>query len=105
MRVWVRGCSNGVEAYLIAILFLTEMKARDDRRPLRIFGTDYDTHALLAARYRLYSAASAAALGEDRLARFFQVQSGQYRARPKLREVSSSRPTTWCRTRPSRGST
>ncbi len=87
VRVWVPGCSSGEEAYSIAILFLEEMQARDDRRPLQIFGTDIDTHALLAARYGLYSAASAAALGEDRLARFFQVESGQYRARPELREV------------------
>ena len=71
----MRGCSSGEEAYLIAILFLTEMQARDDRRPLRTFGTDIDTHAPLAARYGLYSAASAAALGEDRLARFFQIES------------------------------
>ena len=87
IRVWVPGCSSGEEAYSIAMLFLEAMRARDDRRPLQVFGTDIDTHALLAARYGLYSVASVGAIGADRLARFFQLESGQYRAKPELREV------------------
>ena len=87
IRVWVPGCSTGEEVYSIAILFLEAMEARGDRRSLQIFGTDIDTHALLAARGGLYGAAAVKGLSEARRERFFRVENGQYRARSALREA------------------
>ena len=87
VRVWVPGCSTGEEAYSIAILFMEEMERRGEARPLQVFGTDIDTHALLSARYGRYSAPSLAALGEKRLNAFFRPEGSGWRARSDLREA------------------
>lgn len=87
IRVWVPGCSTGEEAYSLAMLLIEEMDARDDRRVLQVFGTDIDTPSLVAARYGVYSASAVEKLSEERRERFFQIENGQYRADPKLREI------------------
>ena len=87
IRVWVPGCSTGEEAYSLAMLLIEEMEAREDRRVLQVFGTDIDTPSLVAARHGLYSASAVEKLSSERLERFFQIENGQYRAIPKLREI------------------
>jgi len=87
IRIWVPGCSTGEEAYSLAMLLIEEMEARKDRRVLQVFGTDIDTPSLVAARYGLYSASSVETLSAERRERFFQVENGQYRADPRLREI------------------
>ena len=87
IRVWVPGCSTGEEAYSLAMLLVEEMEARKDRRVLQVFGTDIDTPSLAAARYGLYSGSAVEKLNAERRERFFQIENGQYRANPKLREI------------------
>lgn len=87
IRIWVPGCSTGEEAYSLAMLMIEEMEARKDQRVVQVFGTDIDTPSLVAARYGLYSANSVGKLSEERLQNFFQLENGQYRAIPKLREM------------------
>ena len=87
VRVWVPGCSTGEEPYSIAMLFIEEMQRRGDRRPLQVFGTDIDVHALLAARYGEFRAASFEEMDPARREAFFQPTGDGYRARPELREV------------------
>ncbi|MEN8837119.1 MAG: chemotaxis protein CheB, partial [Celeribacter marinus] len=86
IRVWVPGCSTGEEVYSLAMLFIEEMEAVGDRRPLQVFGTDIDTPALMSARYGLYSQNAVESLTEERRNAFFQAENGQYRAIPRLRE-------------------
>ncbi len=87
VRIWVPGCSTGEEAYSIAILFLEAMRARGDRRPLQVFGTDIDQHALLAARYGEFDARALEGMDPDRRGAFFLQSGNAWRARPELREV------------------
>nr|WP_268968572.1 chemotaxis protein CheB [Palleronia pontilimi] len=87
IRVWVPGCSTGEEAYSLAMLLFEAMETRKQRCVLQVFGTDIDTPSLVAARYGLYSVSAVEKLGEERLEKFFQIENGQYRANPKLREV------------------
>ncbi|MFP7570294.1 chemotaxis protein CheB [Marivita sp. S2033] len=87
IRIWVPGCSTGEEAYSLAMLMIEEMDARKDQRVVQVFGTDIDTPSLVAARYGLYSASAVEKLSEERRDKFFQLENGQYRAIPKLREM------------------
>ena len=87
IRVWVPGCSTGEEPYSIAMLFIEEMRRRRDGRGLQVFGTDIDTHALLAARYGEFTAAAFEGMDAERRDTFFQFEGGAYRARPELREA------------------
>lgn len=87
IRVWVPGCSTGEEAYSLAMLLIEAAETRTDRCVLQVFGTDIDTPSLVAARYGLYSGSAVEKLGEERLEKFFQIENGQYRANPKLREI------------------
>jgi two-component system, chemotaxis family, CheB/CheR fusion protein len=87
IRIWIPGCSTGEEAYSLAMLLLEEMEHRKDRRVVQVFGTDIDTPSLMAARYGMFSATAVEKLGKKRLETFFQVENGQYRASPKLREM------------------
>ncbi|PRY92877.1 two-component system CheB/CheR fusion protein [Hasllibacter halocynthiae] len=86
VRVWVPGCSTGEEAYTLAILFAEAMEERGHGGTLQVFGTDIDAPALAAARAGIFTPASAAPLGEGRVARFFQPRGGQLQARAELRE-------------------
>ncbi len=87
IRIWSPGCSTGEETYSLAILFLEEMEARDDRRVLQIFGTDIDAPSLAAARYGLYSPASVEQLGPARRQRYFITEADGFRATAALREA------------------
>ncbi len=87
VRIWVPGCSTGEEVYSIAILFMEAMRARGDRRPLQVFGTDIDQHALLAARYGEFDARTLDEMDPDRRGAFFQKTGNAWRARPELREI------------------
>lgn len=87
VRVWVPGCSTGEEAYSIAMLLVEGMEAQGGHRVMQVFGTDIDTPSLVAARNGLFSANAIEKLSEGRRERFFQIENGQYRADPKLREM------------------
>lgn len=87
LRFWVPACATGEEAYSLAML-ATE-RAESLRKPLslKIFATDSREDNLQIAREGIYPAAAAAAIGPERLRRFFEVLEGSYQVRKNLREL------------------
>lgn len=89
IRVWVPGCSTGEEAYSIAMLLYEQAEALKRNLKLQVFATDLDSAAIEEARAGVYSAAVAAELPPDRLARFFSLDAdtGSYRIRKGIRDL------------------
>lgn len=85
IRVWVPGCATGEEAYSMAMLLTEEIEKRRATRPFMIFASDVNRLALRRARQGVYSASAASAVGEARLARFFQAHNDGYQIRQELR--------------------
>lgn len=87
LRVWVPGCSNGEEAYSIAIL--VQECINTVKRPLnvQIFGTDIDEAAINRARAGIYSADIAAVVSPTRLRRFFTKNNGTYGVNKNIRKT------------------
>ncbi|MFM8442216.1 MAG: chemotaxis protein CheB [Methylococcus sp.] len=89
IRIWVPGCSTGEEAYSLAILLAEHQEVLKQNFKAQIFATDIDSHAIATARAAIYPASIAADLTPERLARFFEVESGNeaYRVRKSLRDL------------------
>ncbi|MGJ3230702.1 MAG: CheR family methyltransferase [Oceanicaulis sp.] len=85
-RIWVPGCSTGEEAYTLAILMLEAMEEANNRRPLKIFGTDIDLAALRHARAGIYNVGAVADLTEERRERYFRKDNGRFRVSQELRD-------------------
>jgi two-component system, chemotaxis family, CheB/CheR fusion protein len=87
VRVWVSACATGEEAYSLAML-LAEQAALSEKAPrVQVFATDLDAAAVATARIGLYSEAEVAAVGDERLRRFFFAEPGGFRVRRELREM------------------
>jgi two-component system, chemotaxis family, CheB/CheR fusion protein len=86
LRVWVPACSTGEEAYSLGMLLLEQPLMRERALHLQLFATDVDTEALKIARAGIYPASIAAAVGPNRLRRFFVKQGADYQVRKELRE-------------------
>jgi two-component system CheB/CheR fusion protein len=65
IRVWVVGCSNGEEAYSLAMLFSEAFAAAKRAVKLQIFASDISAEALDSARGGIYPEAISA-LGHPR---------------------------------------
>jgi two-component system, chemotaxis family, CheB/CheR fusion protein len=87
IRVWVSGCATGEEAYSSAMLVLEEAGRREFRPAIQVFGSDLDTRALATAREGCFPTAIEADVNEERLRRFFQRDSDQYRVRQEVRDL------------------
>jgi len=89
IRVWSLGCSNGEEAYSIAILLLERMEALKQSYTVQIFATDIDSQAIATARAGLYPAGIAADISPERLARFFTAEpdGSAYRIHKGIRDM------------------
>ena len=87
LRFWVPACASGEEAYSLAML--AAERAESLRKPLnlKIFATDSREDNLKIAREGIYPAAAAAAVGPERLRRFFEALDGSYQVRKNLREL------------------
>ena len=78
---WSAGCSNGQEAYSLAMV-LNE----SGRKDWTVLGTDVSTDALGRARSGVYTAAEVKSLSRERLSRHLTASSGQWEIRPKLKK-------------------
>ncbi|MBJ2150827.1 CheR family methyltransferase [Paracoccus sp. IB05] len=87
LRLWVAGCSNGEEAYSLAIICLEAMAQTGITAGLQIFATDVDPEAIATARDGFYPAEIATSVSADRLARFFLPDENGWRVTPALRET------------------
>jgi two-component system, chemotaxis family, CheB/CheR fusion protein len=87
IRVWVAGCATGEEAYSLGMLLLEEASRHELRPAIQVFGSDLDSHALVAAREGRYPLAIEADVSEERLRRFFTREDDHYRVRQELRDI------------------
>ena len=87
LRVWVPGCSNGEEAYSIAITLRECMDRLKRNFDVQIFGTDIDSVAINRARAGIYPINISADVTGTRLKRFFIKEGGTYKVRKELREM------------------
>jgi two-component system CheB/CheR fusion protein len=89
IRVWSVGCSTGEEAYSIAILFREHMEKIKKDYKVQLFATDIDSRAIVAARTGRYPANVLRDISEERLQRFFTVESdgSAYRIHKVIRDM------------------
>jgi chemotaxis methyl-accepting protein methylase len=85
LRAWCAGCATGEDAYSLAMMLVEELEARGVARPLQVFATDPDGEAIVHARHGLFGADIAAAVGSQRLTRFFHAFASGYRVTQALR--------------------
>jgi two-component system CheB/CheR fusion protein len=90
IRVWVAGCSTGEEAYSLGISFHEAMEAAGSHQALRIFATDVDEEAIVAARRGIYPANLFGAVEADLLEKYFRpMGTDQFQVRERLRDSIS----------------
>ena len=87
LRVWVAGCSTGLEAYSIVIAFQEASENFARARPLQVFATDLNESLLEKARHGLYAKNLLQDVSPERLRRFFTQEAGGYRVVKPLRDV------------------
>jgi len=85
-RIWTPGCSTGEETFSVAMLFSEAARARRDRRPFQVFGTDIDVPALRHARQAHYPPGELAGVDEARRERFFTADNDGWQVSAELRE-------------------
>jgi two-component system CheB/CheR fusion protein len=87
IRAWVAGCSTGEEAYSIAMLFLEAEDELDMHPPVKIFATDLDKDAVIAAGKGQYGENIIEDVSAQRLARFFTKKNSSYIVSRDLRRM------------------
>ena len=89
LRAWVVGCSTGEEAYSLAMLLCEAMDAQPGAAPpaVQIFATDLSADALEFARKGRYPRMIAAAVGAERLERFFTPEGADFVVGKQLRTM------------------
>ncbi|MEN6545155.1 MAG: chemotaxis protein CheB [Armatimonadia bacterium] len=87
LRVWVPGCSNGKEAYTVAMLFFAVSEELGRPIDLQIFGTDVDVEALNQARAGLFPLDIVGEVPPEYLQRFFIGEETGFRIIQKLRKA------------------
>lgn len=81
VSVWSAGCSNGQEAYTLAMIL-----AESGIAGWQVTATDVATHALDRTRRARYSAKEVAGLGPDRRARWLTATDGGWEVVGELRD-------------------
>ncbi len=74
--VWSAGCAEGEELYSIAILLHELMGERFITDPLVLLGTDMDSRSLEKAKKASYRPESLQEVSSERMAKYFEPQSG-----------------------------
>lgn len=87
VRVWVPGCSNGEEAYSIAILVQECMESIGRRFSVQIFATDLDEEAINIARAGIYPESIAIDVNKERLKKYFLKDQNSYKVKKNIREM------------------
>ena len=89
LRIWCVGCSTGEEAYSLAILLQEEIERRRKSCKIQLFATDIDDYAIVTARAGIYPASISVDISQERLARFFTVESvgSTYRINKNIRDM------------------
>jgi len=89
IRVWVPGCSTGEEAYSLAILLAERQEAMKRSFKVQVFATDIDSQAIATARAGIYPASISTDISQERLTRFFAIESdgSAYRIHKAIRDM------------------
>ncbi|WP_223636093.1 CheR family methyltransferase [Rhodobacter sp. TJ_12] len=87
VRIWSAGCSNGQEAFTIAMV-LADMAQDLAKLDIRILATDIDPRMVARGREALYDAATLATIPKP-MQRFAQLEAGGVRIVPPLRALVS----------------
>lgn len=87
VRVWVPGCATGEEAYSLAILLREHMDTMAVPPRVRLFATDVDDWALLAARAARYPGQSLEGMSRERRDRHFLADGDGYVVNKQLRDM------------------
>ncbi len=87
IRVWIPGCSNGQEAYFIAIAFMETSEKSPRGLNLQVFATDLNEKLLEKARMGLYPKTLSDEISPERLSRFFVEEQGGYRVSKMVRDM------------------
>ncbi len=87
LRIWVPGCSNGEEAYSLAIILQELMESRGKYLKVKIFGTDIDKTTIENARKRLYPDNIRENVNPERLKKFFIKKEGKYQMKNEIRKM------------------
>ena len=85
IRVWSAGCSSGEEAYTIAIVLAEALGEHEFRSRVKIYATDVDDNALVAARQGTYGAKELEPVPVEYRGRYFEVNGQRHVFRPDLR--------------------
>lgn len=87
LRFWVAGCSTGEEAYSLAMLTKEVMEQQDISRDIKIFATDIDRNAIIAAGSGFYPESIAADLSPKFLGKYFYKKEENYQIVRNIREM------------------
>ena len=87
IRVWVPGCSRGLEVYSLAILFSEHLESSRQSVPIQIFGTDVSEPSIETARLGRYPEALFYAMSPERLQRFFTRTEDGYQVARAIRDM------------------
>jgi two-component system, chemotaxis family, CheB/CheR fusion protein len=85
IRVWSAGCASGEEAYSLAILLAEHFGPDEMRRRVKIYATDVDDEALLAARQAAYTSRALEPVKEEWREKYFEQVGARFVFRADLR--------------------
>jgi len=87
LRIWSAGCSTGEEPYSIAITVLDALEF-PEAWTIEILATDISRRALEIAEHGRYSGRELEGFSPEQIEAHFQsVGNGEYRVKPKLRNI------------------
>ncbi|WP_246275895.1 CheR family methyltransferase [Methanolobus zinderi] len=92
IKIWSAGCSIGVEAYSIAMLFHHILGNRIGRYNISITGTDIDKASLQHARNGIYSEVEMKDVRPDFMQRYFVKEGNQYHIKDELKKMTRFKP-------------
>ena len=87
IRIWIAGCSNGEEAYSIAIALYEYLGDAASRMRIQIFGTDISEKAIATARAGIYSQKQLEDSPPRRLQKYFTKHDGNYQVAKFIRDM------------------
>ena len=85
IRVWSAGCASGEETYGITMLLAEQLGLERFKERVKIYATDLDEEALVAARQASYPEKDLESMPSAYLEKYFERSSGRYAFNKDLR--------------------
>lgn len=87
IKIWVAGCATGEEAYSLAIALKEQLTGKFKDRIVKIFATDIDAAALIAAGKGIFSVDRMHNVSDAYLKTYFDKKENNYIIRPEIRKM------------------